>query len=106
MNPLRRYEARSFGTVTVVDVDGSRRPLDPRLDLRNHSPTGFSYGYSGSGCAQLALAILCDIYDDEKAIEFYQQFKFKKIATMRRDEPFSMTAAEVMAVMEEIEREQ
>lgn len=105
MTALRRYEARSFGAVTVIDVDGSQHPLDPRLDLRNHSPTGFSYGYCGSGCAQLALAILCDVYGDEKAVEFYQQFKFKKIATMRRDEPFSITAAEVMAVVEEIEKE-
>ena len=34
--------------------------LDPRLDLANHSPDGFEYGYAGSGPAQLALAILAD----------------------------------------------
>jgi len=28
----------------------------PRSDLRNHSPNGFEWGYSGSGPAQLALA--------------------------------------------------
>lgn len=34
------------------------KSLDPRLDLVNHSPTGFAWGYSGSGPAQLAIAIL------------------------------------------------
>ena len=34
--------------------------LDPRFDLRNHSPDGFEWGYYGSGPAQLALALLCD----------------------------------------------
>ena len=32
-------------------------PLDSRLDMRNHSPTGFEWGYGGSGPAQLALAL-------------------------------------------------
>ena len=29
-----------------------------RLDLVNHSPTGFEWGYGGSGPAQLAVAML------------------------------------------------
>ena len=29
-------------------------PLDPRLDLANHSPTGFRWGYGGNGPALLA----------------------------------------------------
>lgn len=45
-------------TVVVVDDNGNERDLPPRLDLFNHSPSGFSWGYSGSGPAQLALAIL------------------------------------------------
>ena len=43
-----------------IEEDGVRRPLNPRYDLRNHSPTGFAWGYLGSGPAQLALAILAD----------------------------------------------
>jgi len=34
------------------------RALRLRSDLFNHSPTGFEWGYGGSGPAQLALAIL------------------------------------------------
>jgi len=34
--------------------------LDPRLDIADHSPTGLNWGYSGSGPAQLALALASD----------------------------------------------
>jgi hypothetical protein len=42
-------------------------PLPPRLDLFNHSPAGFDWGYGGSGPAQLALAMLADalVHDAE-----------------------------------------
>ena len=60
--------------VTVVEDDGRIRSLDPRRDLRNHSPTGYAWGYSGSGPAQLALAILCDaLGDDESTLTPAQQ---------------------------------
>ncbi len=52
------------------------RALDPRFDLRRHSPDGFQWGYSGSGPAQLALALLADsLGDDELAQRLYQEFK-------------------------------
>jgi hypothetical protein len=45
--------------ILVKDRDtGNCWSLPPRLDLFNHSPTGFEWGYSGSGPAQAALAIL------------------------------------------------
>src|SRR5205823_6333568 len=46
--------------VEVIDKDvpGGGYPLLPRFDLRNHSPTGFEWGYAGSGPAQLSLALL------------------------------------------------
>ncbi len=66
--------------VTVSDAQGIRA-LDPRLDLRNHSPTGLEWGYSGSGPAQLALAILADLLnDDELANSLHQKFKFQVIS--------------------------
>ncbi len=56
--------------VTVLDDRGQVRSLDPRLDIRNHSPDGFAWGYPGSGPARLALAILCDaLGDDERATQ-------------------------------------
>ncbi len=72
----RQPEGHPQGGGCVVTVDG--KPLDPRLDLWNHSPTGFEWGYAGSGPAQLALAILADLLgDDEQAVLYHQAFKFE-----------------------------
>ena len=66
---MKRYEGRREGYAVIVTVDGRR--LNPRLDLWNHSPTGFEWGYGGSGPAQLALAILADhLRDNETALNF------------------------------------
>lgn len=92
-----------FGEV-VVTVDGNKLPL--RLDLFNHSPTGFSYGYGGSGPAQLALAILADFLgDDARALVLYQPFKWKVIAQLKRDEPWTLTGAQVRDVIDVLEDE-
>ena len=55
-------------------------------DVRNHSPDGFAWGYGGSGPAQLALAILCDLLGDtDLAQRHYQHFKFEHIATIPQE---------------------
>jgi hypothetical protein len=70
-----RHEAS--GTKVVVIDNGQERDLDLRLDVRDHSPTGFNWGYGGSGPAQLALAICCDCLGDKIGSDpvVYQQFK-------------------------------
>lgn len=74
------------GQPVYIDYhDGSRETLDPRLDLRNHSPDGFQWGYHGSGPAQLALAILAAVTDDETAMRHYQDFKKEIIAQLDGD---------------------
>ena len=70
-------------------------PLNPRNDLVNHSPTGFSWGYGGSGPAQLALAILADYYNDEFALDHYQKFKWKKIAGVQKGADWMITGKEI-----------
>jgi hypothetical protein len=61
-------------------------PLNPRHDLRNHSPDGFEWGYAGSGPAQLALALCADaLGDDERAQAIYQAFKFRVILGLSND---------------------
>jgi hypothetical protein len=42
--------------------DGKTYPLPLYAQIRNHSPSGFEFGYNGSGPAQLALAILADLF--------------------------------------------
>jgi hypothetical protein len=78
---MKTYRGRREGQVTEVTVDN--RPLDPRLDLWNHSPTGFEWGYGGSGPAQLALALLADhMTDEEQAVSLHQDFKRVVVARL------------------------
>src|SRR5262249_21275306 len=65
----------------VGTVNG--RPLDPRLDLWNHSPTGFEWGYAGSAPAQLALAVLADhLANESETLALYQIFKRTVVANL------------------------
>jgi hypothetical protein len=83
-------------TVTVSEDDGASVALDPRNDLRNHSPDGFAWGYMGSGPSQLALAMLADYTDsDEMALRWYMRFKEKIIALLEMDRNFIITGQEI-----------
>jgi hypothetical protein len=80
--------------VTVTDGD-SCRGLDPRFDLRTHSPTGFEWGYGGSGPAQLALALAADVLgEDEAALGVYQRLKFRVVGRLPA-EGWTLTADEL-----------
>jgi hypothetical protein len=77
----KRYEGRREGYAVIVTVNGRR--LNPRLDLWNHSPSGFEWGYGGSGPTQLALAILANhCQDDDRALNFRHRFKWAVIAEL------------------------
>lgn len=82
--------------ITVVTNNTEAHTLDLRLDLANHSPTGFCWGYGGSGPAQTALAILADYFqDDKKALKYYHEFKSKVIAYLPMDEDFMFTGERI-----------
>lgn len=90
--------------VTVLDDRGHVHCLDPRLDIRNHSPDGFAWGYAGSGPAQLALAILCDaLGDDERAARLYQRFKDAVIAGLDREGPWILARRSVLDIASQLE---
>lgn len=79
-------------------------PLPLRLDLRNHSPTGFSWGYNGSGPAQLALALLTHATGDPNtALEYYQQFKDRVIARLPQNKVFRLGKQQVLEHLEAIQ---
>ncbi len=76
-------------------LDSEQYKLDPRFDLSNRSPTGFAWGYYGSGPAQLALGILADASgDDAVALRHYQAFKTERIAALPRG-PWKITLHDV-----------
>lgn len=105
MNPpyYTSDEADSIGGTPVYRVtEDGREELDPRLDLANHSPDGFSWGYRGSGPAQLALAILADSRDDSFAVKHYQTFKNKVIAKHPDDEPLYVTEDDIDRALGEV----
>jgi Family of unknown function (DUF6166) len=90
----------------VTVCDGQKcQPLPLRLDLFNHSPSGFSWGYGGSGPAQLALALLADaLADDDRAIRLHQAFKFKVVAAWPEGERWWITTDQIAAVVNLIEQ--
>lgn len=84
----------------VVMVDGEL--LELRLDLRNHSPTGFDWNNHGSGAAQLALAILAHhLGKDEEALNLYQRFKWAVVAKLPKHR-WLLTSREIEAALHRI----
>ena len=75
--------------VLIIDENLTTLFLKPERSqaLKNHSPDGFNWGYAGSGPAQLALAILLEVTNDEQiALRYYQDFKFQVIAAIPSQE--------------------
>jgi len=76
------YYGEPGGAVKVIEFESSNQttPPDKLRPLRHvvlHSPTGFNWGYSGSGPADLALSLLCDVLGErpsEKQI-YHGQFR-------------------------------
>lgn len=99
---MSRYEGYRTKAGVIVTVDGES--LDPRLDLRNHSPSGLEWGYAGSGPAQLALAILADhLNDDQKALQLYQGFKFAVVAKLPKH-GWTLTAEQINEALQSLPR--
>ena len=84
------------GTTLVTTPDGLMLHPARSLELRNHSPTGFEWGYHGSGPAQLALALLLDATGSEQlSLRLYQHFKAEHVA--RWGDEWSLEVGEIGA---------
>lgn len=86
----------------VVEVfqDGVYSALAPRLELCNHSPDGFEWGYGGSGPAQLALAIIADATgNDVLAVNTHQLFKAIFVGRLDKDKAWAITEGRVRAIV-------
>lgn len=69
------------GTVWRVERNGARTLLPPCFEMVNHSPSGLSWGYNGSGPSQLSFALVYDATGDERlARKVYQRFKFEIVS--------------------------
>jgi len=96
------YHGKRYGIGNcVVTVDS--KPLNPRNDLRDHSPDGFEFGYGGSGPSQLALAMLVYEYHDESfALEHYQEFKWAVISLIQANE-WEMNSEQIRKSLSKVE---
>ena len=107
MSPGCYRGRRTSAGCKVTRPDGSPLPLAPSLALRRHSPTGWEWGYSGSGPAQLALALLLDVGAPAAvALQHCQRFKVGYVQrwrgarwTLDADEAVVWLAAAGAAVM-------
>ncbi len=69
------------------------QPLDPRLDLFNHSRVGIDWGYIGSGALQLSFAILVEALDEEQAKKLRNLFS-KEIVS-KFEESWEITSKQI-----------
>src|SRR5271157_765648 len=98
------YTGKIVNKGEIKDIDrvitngkGKTLNLEASLRVYKHSPTGFCWGYGGSGPAQLALAILLDHFngDRDRALELHQEFKDMVIARLPMDNDFVLTDEQV-----------
>lgn len=69
---------------------------EPSQKLVNHSPNGFSWGYSGSGPAQLALALLLDVtHNPSLAMNHHQCFKSEITAGFDMKASWTLTSTAI-----------
>ena len=97
---------RRQGDAIVEKRPGQERLTPERsLELVNHSPSGFEWGYGGSGPAQLALALLLDYTGDEAfALDHYQELKTEVVSQLDcagSEGRWRLTASEIDAVLHE-----
>ena len=95
---------RVDGRAIVLNLSEHRRLSPERsLNLVNHSPSGFEWGYAGGGPAQLACGLLLDYYDDTQvAREHYIVFRNRVISQLECDGPaacWHLTGEEIDAAM-------
>lgn len=88
-----------YGISVMVQTQQGRQHLKPRLDLMRHHPVGFDWGHTGSGPAQLALALLAHASgSDEFALQYYQIFKHEIVARLPRN-GWELTSRQVLQML-------
>ena len=107
MKVYKIYRTNDNGVCCAVQVS-SVPPGGPSFNyalkhIVHHSPTGFEYGYAGSGPADLALSILADYYKvskKEDAINgdsgaLHNGFKDSFLVNRNPNENFEITEEEI-----------
>ena len=77
MKIYRGKRARYAILLPELEVTVNGKPLEHQI---YHSPTGFEWGFEGSGPADLARSILWDHLGEEPSPALYQEFKWAFVA--------------------------
>ncbi|MEZ4961985.1 MAG: hypothetical protein R2830_19310 [Saprospiraceae bacterium] len=80
----------AHGGNAKVWLNGKQLNLQASLKYCSKSPTGFNWGYGGSGPAQLAHEICRQIYGLKIARQVFQGFKHRYLANIQ-DDGFDLT---------------
>lgn len=88
----KTYKSAGYGEPVFVTDDLGTWTLKHHVF---HAPTGFAWGYGGSGPAELARCILWDYLGHEPSAAQYHQFKWDLIASRDGDSPFELTSTEI-----------
>ncbi|HVQ49769.1 MAG TPA: DUF6166 domain-containing protein [Mycobacterium sp.] len=92
------------GTAVMMRRGDRTEPLPLHLEVYNHSPSGFEWGYLGSGPAQLALALCVEVVGVERALRVYQQVKENLITTIAEPD-WVLTGALVLQAVVDAEQQ-
>ncbi len=101
------YRGEPTGEVRVVYLSDRPRGSRPLRHIVLHSPAGMAWGYEGSGPADLARSILCDVlgerptpkqlmYGQFKAQHHYQAFKRQFVASWEMGSSFEIDSEKVI----------
>lgn len=96
-------QRRRNDTAVTMTAEGTTRDLPLHLGVYRHSPSGFEWGYLGSGPAQLALALCVEVVGPERAVRVHQAVKERLVAPLDGDD-WVLTGHQVLQVIEAEER--
>ena len=97
---MKVFRGRKTPDGCIVELDNENYTttlsLERNLQVVDHSPTGFQWGYNGSGPAQLAAAILYEVTNNRSLTRaYYQIFKFYHVSKF--GDSFEINNEEVLA---------
>jgi hypothetical protein len=91
------------GKVHVRPDSAAAYRLPLYLNEREHSPTGFAWGYGGSGPAQLAWALLRDHgLSIRETQPLYMMFKFNVVANLPQNQGWELTSDQIEEAVQKI----
>lgn len=99
----RFYSAKGIGEVMVREGDVTRA-LEPRSDLSEQRAATFSWGRDETGAAQLAVSLLADALDDDRAAKRYHQ-DFRNRVIVNLPERWTISRTRILGYVRVIKRQ-